>query len=126
MQGKLKAARAELEQQLNADQLGKAAAVVKNVSDASVLLEDILAGDAAVFEAEVRGRLAAAVAAAMELMKQLEMEQWQYKPPAAFWALFDAAATEAAVLREHAHLLAAVWDALELKAQQVLQYADVC
>jgi hypothetical protein len=48
MQGKLKAARAELEQQLNADQLGKAAAVVKNVSDASVLLEDILAGNASV------------------------------------------------------------------------------
>ena len=74
----------------------------------------------------MRSRLAAAVAAAMELMKQLEIEQWQYKPPAAFWALFDAAATEASVLREHAHLLAAVWDVLELKAQQVLLSAGVC
>ena len=57
LQGKLRAARAELEQQLNADQLAKAAAVSKNVSDASVLLEDILASDAAAFEAEVLSRM---------------------------------------------------------------------
>jgi hypothetical protein len=59
-------------------------------------------------------------------MRTYADEQWQYKPPAEFWALFDAAAAEAAVLREHAHLLAAVWDALELKAQQVLLSADGC
>jgi hypothetical protein len=83
----------------------------------------LLGDEASSFQADASDKLKEAVEASMERMKQLPIEQWPYQPPSAFWQLFAGTASEVAMLKTYVSGLDAVWEALEVKAQEKLASA---